>query len=162
MSSTIRKRHNTRSSTNETESSDSDVEDSATPIDNSIIDLTDNAFQILNTDGVSSESGASPSSPRCVSPVVKDFGVIKSEGLNKPELISFVLFVSCLPILLITAYNIFPIITYAVLTPWFPIIYIIKSYSTKTYSVKSANFFSMSTIMWHRAKEYVSTAYRNI
>lgn len=165
MTSTLRQRRYTTRSSNASEISvapdeqndvdnNEEIQSPVEVVEEEIIDLTsdyDNVYDPDNTD----ECDQYNSPP-------DDFDVVKSETLTKHEHISFVLSVSCLPLLLIMSYNIFPIITLILAIPWIPILYIIKSYSNKTSHIKKDHFFSMSTIMWHRTKDYMMMTFHNI
>jgi len=144
MTSTLRqRRYETRSNTPSVNSGD-----------DNILDLTN--------DGNSDEEPYSPDNKKSMKNDFADFQIIKSEPLNKDELISLVITVSCVPYMLIILYTVFPTITMICAAPWFLIVYIMKTYHTYQLPLKLSTFKSMGSIMYHRSKDYMLTAYRNI
>jgi len=155
MTSTLRHRpYATRSNTHAENSQDNVADVTGETSMPEIIDLT-------NDDDDSGEDSSSPDRHKIAHEFI-DFQIVKSEPLNKDELISLVITMSCIPYMLLISYTIFPTITLLCVAPWFLIVYVAKTYHTYQLPLKWNTFKSMASIMYRRAKDYMLTAYRNI
>ena len=158
MTSTFRKRYITRSTTSP-ETSDNRPENPSSP-DSSIVDLTVEPTKKFSGDSSSDTNHQSHKISNTGANL--DFGTMKCEVLNKKQVLSFIIALSCLPFMIIVSYSIFPTITLLCTAPWFVIMYGVMTYGSEKKSVEWSDFISMSTIMYHRIIDYIEAAYQSI
>jgi len=158
MTSTLRKRYITRSTTSP-ETSDNGPESPSSP-DSYIVDLTVGTAEQSNEDSSSDTTHQSHEFSSTGGNL--DFGTMKSEVLNEEQVLSFIIALSCLPFMIIVSYSIFPTITLLCTAPWFVIMYGVRTYGSGKKPVEWSDFISMITIMYYRSKDYIQVAYQSI
>lgn len=158
MTSTLRKRYNTRSTPSPVTSNNGPKSPSSP--DSSIVDLTVETTEQFSGDSSSDTDHQSHEFSSTGGNL--DFGTMKSEVLNEEQVLSFIIALSCLPFMIIVSYSIFPTITLLCTAPWFVLMYGVRTYGSGKKTVEWSEFISMSTIMYHRIADYIDVAYQSI